>query len=234
MEALAGALALGQGGDDGVAGVEPADVVVPGVGDGGGRISLGAGDLHEARTALQVHVHAGPVASRAAVAVAGHAGEYQSGVGFPEGFVTQPQAGHDSGAEVLHHHVRGRGQPTGDVPAGGVLQVDGHRALVAVGVEVRCVASVRVPVGRRPRKIGMPAALDPHHVRPQVRQQPGAERRRQHVAEVEDADPGQGRSAVVRCHSALPRSMPRDPICRGGFQTRPCPPCRRAGGRHRR
>ena len=185
---------------------------------------VGAGDLHEPRGALEVHVHAGPVAARPAVSVARHACEYQPGIVPRERFVSQAQAVHHPCAEVLHHHVRDGRQPLGDIPARRVLQVDGHRALVAVGVEIGGVAPVRVPVGRRPREVRMPAALHPHHVRAQVRQQPGAERRRQHVPKVEDTDSVQGGRTVFHClpiSSMLQATMPQQGAVSSQLSARP-------------
>ena len=45
----------------------------------------------------------------------------------------------------------------------------------------------------------MLAALHPHDVRPQIGQKPRAERRREHVAEVENPDSGQRRRIDFHC-----------------------------------
>ena len=49
----------------------------------------------------------------------------------------------------------------------------------------------------------MLAALDADHVRPQIGQKPRAERRRQHVAEVEDAYSRQGRRIGLHFSATL-------------------------------
>src|SRR5581483_2323234 len=89
-----------------------------------------------AAVALQVRVHARPVAARPAVAVAGHADVDQAGVLRTEALVAQAQPLHHAGAEVLDRDVGGAGQPAGEVDAPRVLEVDGDRALVAVRDQV--------------------------------------------------------------------------------------------------
>ena len=114
-----------------------------------------AGDRHDAAHALRDLVEAWTVAVRAVLAEAGNAGEDDARIHLRERLVIDAEAELDVGPEVLHHHVGRLYEPEEDVLGLGQLEVERHRALVAVQVlHVRPVARtahvlVRIRARRR-------------------------------------------------------------------------------------
>ena len=116
--------------------MQAADVVIPRIRDRRRRIAFGTRDHHQAAVALEVHVHAGPVAARTVMTVARHADVDQFGMSRAQTLVTESQPFHYPGAEIFDHDIRRRGQARCDSLAGFVLQVDGDGPFAAVGVQV--------------------------------------------------------------------------------------------------
>ena len=94
------------------------------------------GDRHQAAHALCNLVKTRPCSQRAGLAKARDAGVHQTGVVFLQALVIDAQAELDIGAEVLNHHIGLGDQLLEQRNALGLFEVEGDRALVAVGVLV--------------------------------------------------------------------------------------------------
>src|SRR5205085_1721454 len=115
------------------------------VGDGGAGthrpLPGSAGHRHQAAHALRDLVEARAVAVGPVLAEAGNARENDSRVYFAERVIVDAEAKFHVRAVVLHHHIRSLHQPLEHRARRGQLEVQRHRALVAVQVlHVRIVA----------------------------------------------------------------------------------------------
>ena len=182
--------------------METSDVIVPGVGDGRGWISLGAGHHHQPAVSLQVHVHAGPIAARTVMAVTRHADINQSLIEGPQGIVIEPQPAHNSCAKIFYDDVSHNGQAESQLFPGFTFEIYGYCALASIGVQIRGMTPLTIHEGRLPGMVRMLAALYPDDVGPKVGEQAGAEGSGQHVGEVEDPDSSQ-RSRCSIVHIAI-------------------------------
>jgi hypothetical protein len=113
------------------------------------------GDRHQAAHALGDLIESRPRAIGAVLAETGNAGEDDARIDRLERLVIDAEAELDVGAIVFDYHVRLPGQAGKDFAALGQLEVQRHRALVAVQIlKIRAVARpahtlVRVHARRR-------------------------------------------------------------------------------------
>src|SRR5918995_6562550 len=112
--------------------MEPTNVVIPRIGNGGGRIAFGAGDRHQTAVSLQVHIHAGPIAARAVVTITRHADINDSRIELFNRRKIELEPAHDASAEIFDYHICDRGELEREFLSAGVFKVDADRAFAAV------------------------------------------------------------------------------------------------------
>ena len=139
MLAFAGAVAMGDGGQDGGGGVEAgqhvgqrhADLLRPGAGLG----VAAAGDRHQPAHALDQEIVAGPGRVGAGLAEAGDGAIDQAGVDGAQAVVVEPVRLEAAHLEILDDDVAVGSQAVDQVLAAGLGEVDRDAALVAVGAQ---------------------------------------------------------------------------------------------------
>ncbi len=112
-----------------------------------------------------------------------------------QGLVAEAQAIHDAAAIILDHGVGAVAEPHHKLAAFRAFEVDGDRLLVAVHRREVAAERPQLVVGMvgadDPRVVAV-ERLDLDDLRALVGQQHGAERARQHLREVDDADSVEG------------------------------------------
>jgi hypothetical protein len=170
VEPLPGAAALEQGAED-AQGEEGGPVLIDHRGaHRRGRLVRAPGDVGQAGEGLHEEVLPGPVAIRAALAVARGRDVDEPRVERAGRLPVQPEAGHDARAEVLHEDIGALDEPARDGLAAGLLEIQGEAPLVAVGEEEEDADAVEEEVGAGPVALPEPSArrLDLDHVGPEV------------------------------------------------------------------
>src|SRR5262249_7230799 len=157
-----------------------------------------AGDAHQAADALRQHVVAGARSVGPGLAEAADRAIDQAGMGVLQVGVAEAVAGHVADLEVLDHGVALGDKAPGQRLAGRLRDVDGDRALVAVGGEVvgalgRVLAVLAAEVGRAPfaRVVAGAGPLDLDHVGAEVAEELRAGRTGEDARHVEDAQAGE-------------------------------------------
>src|SRR5262245_2999851 len=143
------ALAFEQGHEHALGEIEPRGQVCDGNAHPHGALSGDSGDGHQPAHPLSDLVVAGAIAIGAVLAESGNRGIDQPRVHGAQSLVVDAQTELDVGAEVLHHHVGPRDQALENLAAPGGLEIEGHRALVAMQVlEIEPVARrIAVDIG---------------------------------------------------------------------------------------
>jgi hypothetical protein len=178
--ALAGAVALTQRGEDPEGGHQRAAAEVGDLAGGLDRRPVAlAGQAEQPDEAEVVHVVAGAVAVGAVLAVAADRAEDEAGVLLAQPVGADAEAVEHAGAERLEQHVVLAHERQQHLAPALLLEVEPHRALVAVQRQVerrlRRVVGALV-VGRRPAHVvAHPRVLDLEHVGAEVGQQQRAE-----------------------------------------------------------
>ncbi len=199
----AGAVPVAQGGQDAHPRVQTGDDVHQGDTGLGALAVRFAGHAHQPAHGLHQQVVAGQRGSPTG-SETGHRAVHQPGVDRPQLLVAETEALHRPGPEVLHEHVRARGDLPGGAAVVFVGQVQDDGAFLAVDTE----EVGRFPVGVRgtpgPGLVAAAGPLDLDDLGAEVGEQHGQVRRREHAAEVGHDDPGQGpgRHRVIRRHAA--------------------------------
>src|SRR4026207_2070923 len=80
-------------------GMQPANVIIPRVGNRSGRVAFRAGHRHQTAVPLPAHAHAGPVAAGAVVTITGHADINNSWIELFNCCKIELEPAHDAGAE---------------------------------------------------------------------------------------------------------------------------------------
>ena len=178
------ALALEQRQENALREVEPRRQVGDGDADPHGALAGQTGHGHQPTHALGDLVVAGAVAVGPVLAEAGDRGVDQPRIHGAEALVVDAEPVLHVGAEVLHQHVGARRQALEDLAPARGLEVEGHRALVAVQIlEVEAVARrVAVDVGAR---------LDLDDAGSHVGELPDAGRSRARAGEIDDGVGGE-------------------------------------------
>ena len=164
-----------------------------------GRRAVGkAGNAHQTAHTLGHQVEPAPVAVGAGGSETRNGTIDEAGFEPGEFFVTQPQPVHHAGPEVFHHDVGLLQQPQKYLPSSFLPQVQAEAALVPIQGQ-----ETGRPFARkgRPHLAGVVPAVwffNLDDVRPQVRQQHGANRSRHYLGQVENDYPLQGK--LVRFH----------------------------------
>lgn len=176
--------------------VEGAARAVPDeVGGDGRRLVRRADHAEDARDGDVADVVPGPLGQRAVLTPAGHPAVDQRRVAGQAGVGADTEPLGDAGAQPLDEDVGALGEVEHDLRAPRGLEVDGHRALVAVGDVV----------GRVDAQTGAGRAIDAHHVGAEV----GEHHRR--VRAGADAcqfhDPHPGERTVWCCRHPTPTSL---------------------------
>ena len=206
----AGLVALVEGREDADARVQPGHDVEDRDPRAVGRALGVAGQAHQPRDGLDHEVVAGQVASAGSAAEAADRGVDDAGVVGADAVVVEPEPRQAPRLEVLDEDVGPPGELAGRRPVVVVLEVQRHRALVAVDPEV--VRRDAVAHRRAPRP-GVVAAgrLDLDHLGAEV----GEEHRRvgagEDPGEVGDEEPGE-RTGPVR-HGGPPLTRPSTDRC---------------------
>ncbi|CUI69575.1 Uncharacterised protein [Achromobacter xylosoxidans] len=168
-----------------------------------------AGQAHDAAHALDQEVIACAPGVGAGLAEAGDRAIHQAGIALAQAGIVQSMPGQSADLVVFHQHI-GPGQQAVQQRApvlGG--DVDGDRALVAIGAEVvgalvRVAAILADNVGRPPfaRIIALPGLLHLDHVRAQIAQQLGGAGTGQNARKVKNAHAVE-RAGDHRLHACL-------------------------------
>ena len=191
--ALAGSLAVMQGGQDGAAGVHAGHEIGDCDADLHGLAAGLAGHAHDPAHALDQKVVARPLGEGAGLAEPGDRTIDQAGVLAGQVVVGEPVLLQAAGLEVLDQHVAMADQPPGQGGALRLGDIQAERALVAVRREeigaFAGLLAVWAGQERRAPAAGIVAGagpLDLDHVGAQVAQQLGAAGSRQDAGEIED------------------------------------------------
>ena len=195
MLALAGEVAVAQGGQDRAGGVHAGHHV----GDGHahlGRLAVGvAGDAHDPAHGLGQQVVARTRCVGAGLPETGDAGVDEAGEALLDLVIGEAMAGKVADLIVLDEDVGALQQLEQDRPALGLSEVQSDGALVAVGAEVigalgGVVAVAVLQEGRAPAPdiVAGPRPLDLDHVGPEIAQGLGGDRGGQDARGVDDAD----------------------------------------------
>src|SRR3984893_1255950 len=190
--ALAGGMALHEGGENPDHAVHPRARVADGRPDEGGRAVRKPGDTHASPHRLGDRLVALVLTVRAVGPEAFDARVDQTRVERLYRRIVEAQAIEDPWAEILEEHVRSFQKCPEDVLGAGMLEVQGKAPLVGVEREEEEAVGVRpVPMGLA-RDVAPVRFFDLDDVRPQPREHLAAGRARLIVREVDDTDARQG------------------------------------------
>jgi hypothetical protein len=193
LGAMAGAVALAQGGEDAHHRPHARAHVHHRDRHARGRLIGMAVDGHDAAVGLHQRIVPGPVLERALGAERGDRAVDQAGVEPGDPCVAQPQLLRGAGAQRLHEDVGAAEQALDHrAPLVG-LEIDREAPLVAVDAHEG--GALLPPEGRPPRaRVVAPAeALHLHDLRAEVAQDLGAVRARHVLGEIGDEQAGEGR-----------------------------------------
>ena len=160
-----------------------------------------AGDRHQPAHALCDLIEARALVIGAILAEAGDAAIDEARIDLAQGIVIDAEPRLDIGAEVFDHDVGLRGQPPEHVEPFWILQIERHRALVAVQV---------LKVGAVARAARLLAAgvfdqgVDLDDVGAPIRELPHAGRPGADPGEIENGEAGQGRRCPRKSHQDTP------------------------------
>ncbi|GIW11376.1 MAG: hypothetical protein KatS3mg061_2433 [Dehalococcoidia bacterium] len=124
----------------------------------------------------------------------------QGGIAFSKHRVAEPEALHHPRPEVLHHHIRERGQRERDGAAGGMLEVQRDRPLAVVVAEE---ADVPPPGNLTAGVVALAWLFDFDHLGAEVGQDARGVRASDDAGEVEDADACQHACVLNTLHRQL-------------------------------
>ena len=174
------------------------------------------GQVAQATHRFADHAEGGAVALWPVLAVAGDAGNHQTGVVRPQRRLRQAELVELAGAEVFDQCITLCGEPQCQVPRPGLLQVERDAALVTpVHAPPGGLALVtRAPL---PHRVAGAWRLHLDDISTKVAEQPRTEGRRDEVAELQDAQASQGACSIrstpargsvhrCRCHDVCPLS----------------------------
>ncbi len=210
---------------DRLRGEERGDLVSDGLAEEHRSGALGVGLVHrDARVGLDGGVVGAAIGVGPDGPVSGDRDVDEVLVDLPKGVVAEPEPVHDTGPEVLDHHVGLGREPAGDLDSLRVGEVEGDRALAAVaGHEqgAHLVDGDAEPAG----DVADAGPLDLHHRRALVGQQGDGVRPAHRHGEVEDLDAPQGRTEIgpVLRTSGLARCTPWSDVI-GASTRESCPP----------
>ncbi len=134
-------------------------------------------------------IEAGTLVIRAILSETGDTAIDDARVDLAHALVIDAEPGFDIGTEILDHHVGLLGKPPEYLEAPGFLEVERHRALVAVQI---------LEVGTMARPAGLLAGgvlqqrVDLDHIGAPVRELPHAGRPRTNAGEIEHGEARQG------------------------------------------
>ncbi len=151
---------------------------------------LVAGDAHDARQALDDLVVRGRVLQRAFLPVPGDRAVDQRRIDLGELLVSQPEATHHAGPEVLDQHVGVADEPSQDVATAIRLQIDRDRLLAAVLCQERRTHQLLVQrrIGAKlARKVPRFGKLQLDDLRAEQAELIGTERSGEDIGEIEHA-----------------------------------------------
>lgn len=157
-----------------------------------------AGDRHQPAHALGDLIETRPLVVGPILPEAGDAAIDDAGIDVAQAFVIDAEAGFDIRPEILDHHVGLGSQPLEHREALGVLQVQGHRPLVAVQVlEIGALAGAArlLTAG----VVGQGIDLD--DIGAPVGQLTDGRRSRANAGQVKHSEAGQGRRSARECHA---------------------------------
>src|SRR5687767_3941135 len=184
---LAAPLALDQGKQDPLNGVQTGEIIRDSDADPGGLTIRKAGDIHQPGFTLNDDVVAGTLRSRTVLSVAADRAIHQPGVDRGDLLIAEPERRQAAGAKVLHQHIRRLNQPLEDVATRSGLQVERDTLLASVdGAEIR--ARSLDQWWPRPRFVAVPGLLDLQDLGSHVAEQHGAERTGENACQIDDAD----------------------------------------------
>ena len=164
--------------------------------------------MHRAAHRLGENVLAALAHIGAVQAEAGADGVNDPWIDAAQVVIAEPHALHDTGPEVVHHHVRGLDEPQHRRPVFLRLQVERDAALVAVEArEHRVVAAIWVFADAPAGEVAPPGALDLDDVGAVVAQHLRAARAHHHLREVKhpnafERERAGGASVRIRRHHA--------------------------------
>jgi hypothetical protein len=189
------ALAIRQCGRDRERGGDAANGVGDGIADAQRRRLRTACDAHHAGHALDDLIVRGQVAQRSILPEAGDGAVDQSRIVTAQRIEAKPEPIHDAGSEILDDDGRGAHQPSQDLLAARMLEVERYRALACILGEKRHAHQVAVECGIRaelPREISCRRNPDLDDIRAQMSELVTAEWSGKDVREIEYANTCQG------------------------------------------
>ena len=200
--AFARDLALQQRGEDADGAEQPGREVRHGNADPHRALARRAGDRHQPAHALRDLIEAGALVIGAILAEAGDAAIDDARIDLAHALVIDAELGLHVGAEILDDDIGLLRQAPEHLEALWILQVERHRALVAVQVlEVGTVA-------RAARLLAagvLHQGVDLDDIGAPVRELPHAGRPGTDAGEIEHGEPGQGQRCPRKFHSKILR-----------------------------